>query len=381
MLESWISQTKWLSFGIGRRSMLLTAASSAIAAIVPAGALGQDATPIKLALAFGGGSIKGAYQAGVTKVLLNKGFVPDSLYGISVGSLNAAFLCDRAYFLGKTKGDYYSGLGEMPPADLSDPKAPVTWPFIGEQLAAFWTQKITGPSALVTEWPEIGIFIRIILGEFNGVVGVNPLKKLIADTLSSDRLSKSSVPTEIGAVNIDTGAIKYVSNSDSDFIDFLLASAAVPLVMPIVEIAGADKGRYVDGGARHIVPVKKAADGPATHIVCIACQAPIGADNYQPVQKPTNILQLITRLTEIASDNVIAKDVNDVKEANKDKEANKKKVALIRPDSPLETEIQKPQLEINDFKAEDIKNLISRGEFYASRSMKEGGELSSEFFK
>jgi NTE family protein len=373
MLESWISQTKLLNFAAGRRSVLLTAASSAIAAMVPAGGLAKAATPIKRALVFGGGSVKGAYQAGVIRVLLNKGFVPDRLYGISAGSLNAAFLCDRAYFLGKTKSSYYSALGETAPPDLGDPNALVTWPFIGEQLAAFWTQKITGPSKLVTEWPETGIFIHVLLGEFNGVVGVEPLKNLIKSTLSSDRLSKSSVPTEIGAVNIDTGRIKYVSNSDPDFHNFLLASAAIPLVVPIVEIkAGANKGRYVDGGAKHIVPVMEAANGPATHIVCIACQAPIRTDNYQPVQSTTNILQLITRLTEIASDNVITNDV---------KEAYKKKVALIRPDSPLETEIQKPELEINNFNGEDIKNLISRGEYYADRKIKEGAELSGEFLK
>ncbi len=372
MFESWISHTKRLNFGVDRRSMLLTAASCAIATIAPAGALGQAATPIKRALVFGGGSIKGAYQAGALRVLLNKGFVPDYLYGISVGSLNAAFLCDRAYFLGKTKRSYYSELGETPPADAGDLSALVNWPFIGEQLVAFWLQNVTNPSKLVREWPQTGIVLHILLSEFNGVMSVEPLKKLVAGTLSGDRLSKSNVQTQIGAVNIDTGRIKYVSNKDPDLKNFVLASAAVPLVMPIVEIkGGANKGRYVDGGAKHIVPIKDAAAGPATQIVCIVCQAPIRTDNYQPVENTTNILQLLTRLTEIASDNVIANDIG---------EAYKKKVAMIRPDTPLETEIQKQGLEINDFNGEDIKNLIGRGEYYANGKIKEGTELSAEFF-
>ncbi len=69
-------------------------------------------------------------------------------------------------------------------------------------------------------------------------------------------------------MNIDTTKIKYVPNSDPDFKQFILASAALPLVMPIVEIkTGPNAGKYVDGGVKHIVPVKDAAaEGPATHM-------------------------------------------------------------------------------------------------------------------
>ncbi|MGA7329088.1 MAG: patatin-like phospholipase family protein [Rhodomicrobium sp.] len=63
-------------------------ASYAIAAMAPVPAFSQAAQRIKRAFAFGGGSIKGAYQAGVIKVLLDKGFIPDYLYGISAGSLS-----------------------------------------------------------------------------------------------------------------------------------------------------------------------------------------------------------------------------------------------------------------------------------------------------
>jgi NTE family protein len=380
MFESFFSHAKRLNFRVNRRSILLTAASGAIAAITPDGALGQATQPIKRSLALGGGSIKGAYEAGAIRVLLNKGFVPDRLYGISVGSLNAAFLCDRAYFLGKPKSFYFSELGETPPTDAGDLNALVNWPFIGEQLVSFWIQKVTDPSQLVKEWPETNVGIRVLFSEFNGVMGVEPLKRLVSNTLSSDRLSKSNTPAEIGAVNIDTGKIKFVSSNDSDFKTFVLASAAVPLVLPIVEIqAGANKGRYVDGGAKHIVPAKEAADGHATHIICIVCQAPVRENNYQPVKSTKNILQLLTRLTDIASDNVIANDIREAYQNKKD--ASQMKVAIIRPDMSLETEIQKLDLEINNFDGKDIKNLISRGEYYADLQITKGTELTADFFK
>ncbi len=373
MSGSWLSQIKWTGCGIDRRSMLLTAAGSAIATMAPGRASGQTAQPIKRALALGGGSIKGAYQAGAIRVLFNKGFVPDYLYGISVGSLNAAFLCDRAYFLGKTKSAYYSEANETPPADAGDLNALVNWPFIGEQLVAFWRQKVTGPSKLVTEWPEAGVAIHAFLNEFNGFLSVEPLKRLVDSTLSVQRLQASKVPAAIGTVNIDTAKIKYVPNSDADFKKFVLASAALPLVMPIVEIKnGANAGRYVDGGVKHIVPVKDAAAaGPATHVVAIVCQAPVKSENYQRLANAKDVIQLTTRLTDIAGDNVIESDMSYAKG---------KKAAVIRPEVPIEVEINNPNVEINNFTSADISNMIQRGEYYADLKIKEGKELSAEYF-
>jgi NTE family protein len=48
------------------------------------------------ALVLGGGALKGAFQAGAVMALLENGFRPDALYGISVGGLNAAFLTTEA---------------------------------------------------------------------------------------------------------------------------------------------------------------------------------------------------------------------------------------------------------------------------------------------
>ncbi|MDE3056952.1 MAG: patatin-like phospholipase family protein [Bacteroidota bacterium] len=50
----------------------------------------------KNALVLGGGSVKGSSQAGVISEILNKGFVPDASYGVSVGALNGAFLAAEA---------------------------------------------------------------------------------------------------------------------------------------------------------------------------------------------------------------------------------------------------------------------------------------------
>ena len=49
----------------------------------------------KRALVLSGGSIKGAFQAGAIQQVLNEGFQPDIIHGISVGSLNGSFLVNE----------------------------------------------------------------------------------------------------------------------------------------------------------------------------------------------------------------------------------------------------------------------------------------------
>jgi NTE family protein len=373
MSGSWLSKAKWANIGMNRRSVLLTAAGGALAAAAPGAAPVQAAQPNKRALVLGGGAIKGAYQAGAIKVLLNKGFEPDQLYGISAGALNAAFLCDRAYFLGKPQSAYFSELKETPPANAGDLHAPVTWAFIGDQLEVFWRTKITDPSKLVKQWPEAGVALHAVFGAFNGFLSVAPLQHLAESTLDVKRLQASKVPASIGAVNVDTTKIKYVTNADPEFRQFILASAALPLVMPIVEIkSGPNAGRYVDGGVKHVVPVQDAAaDGTATHIVAIVCQAPLNTEKYQALTNAKNVIQLSRRYSDIASDNVIETDL---------RYAARKKIALIRPEAPLELEIGNPNAEVNAFTSADVNNLIARGEYYANKAIQEGKELTPEYF-
>jgi NTE family protein len=373
MSGSWFSKLKWANTGMNRRALLLTAAGGVLAATAPGDAGAQPGEPIKRALVLGGGALKGAYEAGAVKVLLSKGFEPDQLYGISAGALNSAFLCDRAYYLGKPKSVYFSELKETPAANAGDLHAPVDWPFLGEQLETFWRTKITDPSKVVKQWPQANVALHALFGAFNGFLSVAPLQHLVESTLDIKRLQASKVPASIGTVNIDTTKIKYVTNADPDFKQFILASAALPLVMPVVEIkSGPNAGRYTDGGVKNVIPAREAAaDGTATHIVAIVCQAPLSLENYKPLANVKNVIQLNRRYTDIASDNVIEADLRYLA---------RKRIAVIRPEAPLEQEIGNPNAELNSFSAADVNNLIARGEYYANKKIQEGKDLTAEYF-
>ena len=96
----------------------------------------------------GAGGIKGAFQAGAVKRLLDTGFRPNVIYGTSAGALNGAFLADRASFLGQQRSEYFKALNKPLPAGV-DGGALVDWPFIGDQLVAFWRDNVTEPRSLI----------------------------------------------------------------------------------------------------------------------------------------------------------------------------------------------------------------------------------------
>jgi len=81
----------------------------------------------KVALVLSGGSIKGAFQAGAIKTILDNDYVPSSIHGISIGSLNGAFLANKAG---------QDGNGQLP------------WKTYAQDLQDFWFEKITSFSAI-----------------------------------------------------------------------------------------------------------------------------------------------------------------------------------------------------------------------------------------
>src|SRR5262249_62100808 len=85
-----------------RRSAVQTIVASTFAGIGSSDSKAQS-TRYTRALILGGGSIKGAYQAGVIDTLFKNGFRPDYLYGISAGSGKASFRTPHASFTRKDK--------------------------------------------------------------------------------------------------------------------------------------------------------------------------------------------------------------------------------------------------------------------------------------
>ena len=170
-------------------------------------------------LVLAGGSVKGAFQAGVIKALFEQGYQPDAIYGVSAGSLNAAYLVNQ--------------FGQQANAHL-----PISYPQAAQDLWDFWELRITHPQSLSKPFNLFELGWSALTKKFKGLVDTSPLRDLLQDVLQSRNLSASPVGLKVGAVNVLDGAMHYVDPSFENFQEYLLASSAVPILMPVVKING-----------------------------------------------------------------------------------------------------------------------------------------------
>lgn len=275
-------------------------------------------------LVLAGGSVKGAFQAGVIKALFEKGYQPDAIYGVSAGSLNAAYLVNQ--------------FGQQANAGL-----PISYPQAAQDLWDFWEHRITHPECLSKPFNIFQLGWTALTKKFRGLVDTSPLRDLLSDVLQDRNLHASPVGLKVGAVNIMEGAMHYVDPSFENFQDYLLASSAVPILMPVVKIEGEKRKSYLDGGLRDVAPLQKAIQDGATEVVVIACHTEMieGGDFDSG-----DLLALVDRVMDIA--------VNEILNADLKMSRSEVKLTIIRPLQPLSIDIQR-------FTEMDIRRMLETG--------------------
>ena len=275
-------------------------------------------------LVLAGGSVKGAFQAGVIKALFEKGYQPDAIYGVSAGSLNAAYLVNQ--------------FGQQANAHL-----PISYPQAAQDLWDFWELRITHPQSLSKPFNLFELGWSALTKKFKGLVDTSPLRGLLQDVLQSRNLSASPVGLKVGAVNVLDGAMHYVDPSFENFQEYLLASSAVPILMPVVKINGETRKSYLDGGLRDVAPLQKAIQDGATEVVVVACHTEMieGGDFDSG-----DLLALVDRVMDIA--------VNEILNADLRMQRSEVKLRIIRPNQPLSIDIQR-------FTKMDIRRMLEMG--------------------
>jgi len=275
-------------------------------------------------LVLAGGSVKGAFQAGVIKALFEKGYQPDAIYGVSAGSLNAAYLVNQ--------------FGQQANAGL-----PISFPQAAQDLWDFWEHRITHPECLSKPFNIFQLGWTALTKKFRGLVDTSPLRDLLSDVLQDRNLHASPVGLKVGAVNIMEGAMHYVDPSFENFQDYLLASSAVPILMPVVKIEGEKRKSYLDGGLRDVAPLQKAIQDGATEVMVIACHTEMieGGDFDSG-----DLLALVDRVMDIA--------VNEILNADLKMSRSEVKLTIIRPLQPLSIDIQR-------FTKMDIRRMLETG--------------------
>jgi NTE family protein len=288
----------------------------------------------KNVLVLAGGSVKAAFQVGAIKALFEKGFKPNKVYGISAGSMNASFLSN---FLGKQKNTG-SKTNFVDAADA---------------LIDFWLNNINAPSALARRRGTYELGMSALRRNFDGLLDTTPLREMLYANIQTENLLNSPLELEVGAVDIQTGKMFYAKPNLHNFHDYVLASSAIPILMPVVKIGDNSAMAFLDGGLRDVAPIKKAILDGAQKLVCIACHTEAmeaGEFAYG------NLLALVDRIMDITVNESLNNDLEWATMHQKvinssDPSFN---LTVLRPHNFLHIDIQ-------DFDKNDIERVIRQG--------------------
>ena len=171
------------------------------------------------AFVLGGGGVLGAAEVGMLQALLEHGVRPDLVVGTSVGAVNGALVA-------------------------ADPT-----PGAVDRLRGVWE-----------ELASRRVFAGSVLGRVGTLVRTRthlhprePLRDLLEASLPVRTFAGLRVPFQCVAASIERAAEHWFT--DGDLVDAVLASCAVPGLLPPVEVDGE---HYLDGGLVHSIPVGRA---------------------------------------------------------------------------------------------------------------------------
>ncbi|CAH0997990.1 hypothetical protein EMA8858_04125 [Emticicia aquatica] len=299
------------------------------------------------ALVLGGGSLKGAWQVGVIHAILDTGFKPEMIYGISAGALNGSFMVNEA-------GRQFLETGS------------INWDLVNKKLLQFWLENITQPSDIGVLKSKFSLGIDTLLSRFDGLIDTNPLHEKLKKYLDVTTMRKSPVKLKVGAVNINTGEMHYTDPLEQHFLDYLRASSSLPFIMPAIQIGGDHRKAYMDGGLREVVPLRKAIEDGATEIFCVATHPknkPLEQFNYR------SFFSLIERIKDITVNQFENSDIEWAENYAENYASigpfsltKKVKLTVIRPKEPL-------QIELTEFSTKDIKEIIKQGYEFGHKTL------------
>ena len=213
-------------------------------------------TSTSTAFVLSGGASLGAIQVGMLRALYERGIEPDVIVGASAGALNGAFIAARPQTVETT-----------------------------DELAEVWMRLRRGKVFPLN--PLTGLFG--FAGVRRHMVPDSGLRALIAEHTTVDRLEELPIPLHVIATDVLTGA--EVRLSRGPLCDAILASAAIPGVLPGVEWEGRP---LMDGGIANNTPISHAIELGAERIYVLptvqTCELP---------SPPTGALGMVVHATNL----------------------------------------------------------------------------------
>src|SRR3954451_6780828 len=174
------------------------------------------------AFVLSGGASLGSIQVGMLEALYERGIRPDLIVGTSAGALNGAFIAER-------------------------PQTVET----AHQLGDVWRGLKRGQVFPVNPW----IGALGFLGARDHLVPDAGLRRLIRRHAIAERLEETYVPLHVIATDVLRG--EDVRLSEGPLVDAVMASAAIPGVLPAVDWDGRT---LVDGWVANNAPISHAVE-------------------------------------------------------------------------------------------------------------------------
>ena len=172
------------------------------------------------AFVLGGGGVHGAAEVGMLRALEERGIVPDLVVGTSVGALNGALLAADPATAVERLTHLWSTIDENSPFDAS----------LLERASTFARTR-------------------------THLHGNHRLQRLLLTHLDVRRFEQLTLPFQCVAASIERAAARWFSTGE--LIPALLATTAVPGLLPPVEIDGE---HHLDGGLVDSIPVERAIE-------------------------------------------------------------------------------------------------------------------------
>ena len=218
----------------------------------------------KVAYVLGGGGDLGANEVGMLRALLERGILPDLIVGTSIGALNGA------------------AIAAEPTLDMLD-RLEAAWRRLGKKR--IFDSPLRIASTLIRERTHLNSDL--------------PLRRLIHRLMPVTTFEELAVPFQCVAACIERAAEHWFT--EGCLVDAIVASSAVPGLLPVVEIGGE---HFMDGGIVNSIPIERAIVLGATELYILH----VGRVE-RPLQPPRNLLQVMTVAFEIARRHRFAHDM------------------------------------------------------------------------
>ena len=246
---------------------------------------------LRTALVLSGGGARGAYQVGVLRGLVEQGFLPreragiDVFVGSSAGSINSAALAAYA-------DDFDAGLARL------------EYVWRGIHAAQVYRTDVGSLGRIGLRWAWDLSFGGVVhAAQPKSLLDTTPLRALLAEHVPLARIADNVAAGHLGALALvatdlhtANGVIFLAAPNEVPTwvrrrwrierteirVEHILASSAIPIFFPSVEIDGR---HYGDGSVRNTAPLSPAINLGAERIIAIGVSGP------PPVDAPTGPLE------------------------------------------------------------------------------------------